>query len=150
MCECVRVRALSHNTTQMKSSTTITERESWLRWRNNLVDLPALKRQVIQLGKMLDEFALSNAHRGQLLGCFARALSESKYNGTTTPSPMCRDVPSPLMIEGPNPFQGIGMHHSPTLTSPHKYPHTYTRRTDQDARVFNWQWHRWHSSGRFW
>ena len=51
--------------------------------------------------KKLNEFALSSAHRGQLLGCFARALTG---DDDRCPSTMVSDVPTPILIEGGIPF----------------------------------------------
>ena len=77
----------------------------WCKYKDMLVDLPALKEEVVALGNKLNEFALSNSHRGQLLGCFARALSGNTVESVDShPSPLMSSVPTPLMVEGGQPF----------------------------------------------
>ena len=98
---------------QYKESETSREQEVWRTYKNQLVDLSELKNRTIELGKTLNEYALSNAHRGQLLGCFARAISgDDLLDIERFPSPLFHDVLTPEMVEGKDPFHGSYKQHA--------------------------------------
>ena len=73
----------------------------WLKWRDEiLVRVKVAMTKAREFANELDEFPLTNAHRGKILGEFATGLQRT-IDDEVTPSPFSHEVATPDVVHTP-------------------------------------------------